>query len=51
LDEPRLELGEEIPLKDGATGIVIARYTPSGRQNEVCYIVEVISGDQKKGSA
>ena len=51
MDEPKLEVGEEILLKDGATGVVIARYIPSGRRNEVCYIVEVTFGDQKKGSA
>lgn len=51
LDEPKLELGEKISLKDGATGVVLARYIRSGRQNEVCYIVETISDDQKTESA
>ena len=50
LDEARLELGETISLKDGGTGVVLARYMPSGRPNEVCYIVEVLSDDQKKRS-
>jgi hypothetical protein len=51
LDEPTLELGDTIALQDGATGVILARYIPSGRQNEVCYIVEVMPDDQKKGSA
>lgn len=48
LDETKLELGDTISLKDGATGVVLARYIPSGRSDEVCYIVEVISDDDKK---
>lgn len=48
LDDPKLEVGETISLKDDANGVVIARYIPSGRSDEVCYIVEVISDDQKK---
>ena len=50
LDEPKLELGAMISLKDDATGVVIARYIPSGRSDEMCYVVDVMSDDQKKGS-
>jgi hypothetical protein len=48
LDEAKLELGDTISLKDGAIGLVLARYISSGRSDEVCYIVEVISDDGKK---
>ena len=51
LDEPKLEVGDIVSLKDGESGIVLARYIPSGRANEVCYIVEVISNDEKGGRA
>ena len=51
LDEPKLEVGDIVSLKDGESGIVLARYIPSVRANEVCYIVEVISNDEKRGRA
>jgi hypothetical protein len=51
LDEPKLEVGEIVSLKDGESGIVLARYISPGRANEVCYIVEVISNDEKRGRA
>jgi hypothetical protein len=51
LDEPKLEVGATVSLKDGATGVILARYIPSGRSDEVCYIVEVISDDRKKEQA
>jgi hypothetical protein len=50
LDEPKLEVGDIVSLKD-ESGIVLARYIPSGRANEVCYIIEVISNDEKRGRA
>ena len=50
LDEPKLEVGDIVSLKDGVR-IVLAPYIPSGRANEVCYIVEVISNDEKRGRA
>jgi hypothetical protein len=41
-DEPKLEVGETVPIKEGVFGVVLARFTPSGeRSNEVHYIVEV----------
>ena len=41
-DEPKLELGDVVPIKEGVTGIVLARFIPSGlKRNEVHYIVEV----------
>ena len=51
LDELKLEVGDIVSLKDGESGIVLARYIPPGRANEVCYIVEVISNDEKRGRA
>jgi len=51
LDEPKLEVGDIVSLKDGESRIVLAWYIPSGRANELCYIVEVISNDEKRGRA
>lgn len=42
-DEPRLELGAKVALKDGVIGVVLARFIPSRRPNEVHYVVEVRS--------
>jgi hypothetical protein len=39
-DEPKLEIGDTIEIKDGVIGVVLARYTPSGGRNEIHYIVE-----------
>ena len=41
LDEPRLALGDIVDLKDGAKGIVVARYTPPGHPDEIRYVVRV----------
>ena len=46
-DEPKLEIGDTVPIKEGVAGVVLARFTPSGEtRNEVHYIVELttISG-------
>jgi uncharacterized protein YkvS len=41
-DEPKLEVGDVIEIKNGVVGVVLARYKPSGeRRNEVHYIVEL----------
>jgi hypothetical protein len=41
-DEPKLEIGDSVPIKDGVVGIVVARFAPSGeRRNEVHYVVEL----------
>jgi hypothetical protein len=47
-DEPKLEIGEKIPMEEGVIGVVLARYIPSGRQNQVCYVVELFPDDEKK---
>ena len=48
-DEPKFEIGDTIPIKDGVTGVVLARYQPPGGQKEVCYIVEAIADDDTTG--
>ena len=41
-DEPKLEVGEMVEIKNGVVGVVLARYKPYGeRRNEVHYIVEL----------
>ena len=35
-DEPKLEVGDVVEIKDGVVGVVLARFKPSGeRRNEV----------------
>jgi hypothetical protein len=44
-DEPKLEIGDTVLIKDGVVGVVVARFAPSGeRRNEVHYIVELKAG-------
>ena len=40
-DEPKFEVGDAIPVREGVTGIVLARFTPSGKPAEVHYVVEL----------
>jgi hypothetical protein len=41
-DEPKLELGDSVPIKDGVVGVVIARFAFSGeKRNEVHYVLEL----------
>ena len=51
-DEPKLEIGDVVPIKEGVVGVVLARFIPSGdkRRNEVHYIVELRSDDTEKGT-
>jgi hypothetical protein len=51
VDEPRLEIGETTSIKEGLIGVVLARYTPAGEENQICYIVEVISHEGEKRQA
>ena len=39
-DAPKLEIGAVISIAEGMVGVILARYTPSGRPNEIHYIVE-----------
>ena len=48
LDEPKLDVGDRVELKDGTCGIVIARYTPSGHRNEIRYVVRVEPRDHQR---
>jgi hypothetical protein len=41
-DEPKLEIGAIVSIKEGVVGVFLARYTPSGRPNEIRYIVELV---------
>jgi hypothetical protein len=41
-DELKLELGDVVPMKDGAMGVVLARFLRSGDvRNQIHYIVEL----------
>ena len=41
-DEPKLEIGEAIPIEGGLMGVVLARYTRSGdARHDIHYIVEL----------
>jgi hypothetical protein len=31
-DEPKLEVGETVPIKEGVFGVVLARFTPSVKE-------------------
>jgi hypothetical protein len=46
-DEPKLEIGDVVPIKEGVVGVVLARFTFSGeRGKEVHYIVELRSEEE-----
>ena len=46
-DEPKLEIGDVVPIKQGFVGVVLARFIPSGeKSNEVHYIVELRSDEE-----
>jgi hypothetical protein len=49
-DEPKLEIGDAVPIKDGIIGVVVARFTPLGENRaELHYIVELRPGETGKG--
>ena len=51
-DEPKLEIGDSVPIKDGVVGVVVARFIPSGEScNEVHYVVELKADDMTVNSA
>ena len=51
-DEPKLEIGDNVPTKEGVAGVVLARFIPSGeKRNEVHYIVELKLNETGKGRA
>lgn len=45
-DEPKVEVGDPIPIKEGVTGIVLARFTPTGKPTEIHYLVELQSTEK-----
>jgi hypothetical protein len=49
-DEPEIEIGDKIPIEDGIVGVVLARYIPTGKQNQICYIVELLSSGGEEGT-
>ena len=43
-DEPKLEIGDVVPIKEGGVGVVLARFIPSGEsRTKIHYIVELRS--------
>ena len=43
-DEPKLEIGDVVPIKQGVVGVVLARFIPSGEgRSEIHYVVELRS--------
>ena len=40
-EEPKLEIGDTVSVKEGVIGVVLARFVPPGKSNEVHYIVEL----------
>ncbi len=45
-DEPKLEISDNVLIKEGVVGVVLARFSPSGEgRNEVHYIVELKPAD------
>jgi hypothetical protein len=50
-DEPRLELGYTVAIKEGVVGVVLARFVPTAvKGNEIHYIVELRSDEEAKGN-
>ena len=47
-DEPKLEIGDKIQIEEGVFGVVLACYIRTGKQNQVCYIVEILSNGAEK---
>ena len=46
-DEPKLEIGDVVQIRQGVFGVVLARFIPSGENsNEVHYIVELRSEEE-----
>jgi hypothetical protein len=48
-DEPKLEIGDTVSIREGVVGVVLTRYIPSGTKSEnVHYIVEIRPADGEK---
>jgi len=48
MDQRTLDVGDTISISEGVNAVVLARYTPSGGQNEFCYVVELVSNGGEK---
>jgi hypothetical protein len=50
-DEPKLEIGDTVLIREGVVGLVLARFIPAGeRRNEVHYIIQLKPDDTDKGA-
>ena len=50
-DEPKLEIGDIVLIREGLAGVVIASFIPSGeKRNEVHYIVQLKPYETEKGT-
>jgi hypothetical protein len=48
-DEPKLEIGDAVSIREGVAGVVLARFVPTSVvRNEVHYIVELKQSDIEK---
>jgi len=45
-DEPRLNIGDAMEIRDGVKGMVIARFAPSSDHTKIGYIVETFQVPQ-----
>jgi len=49
-DEPKLKIGDIVPINEGVVGIVLARFVRSDEPGEVHYIVELRPGEAARGA-
>ena len=49
-DEPKVEIGDTILMRDGVNGTVLARYTPTAHKDEIRYIVQAHARKHAKRS-
>lgn len=50
-DEPKLEIGDSVQVKEGVIGVVLARFIPSGgKANEIHYVVELMADPGGRGA-
>jgi hypothetical protein len=48
-DEPKLEVGDTVPIKEGVVGVVLARFTPSGERSNEIHILELKADQSQPG--
>jgi len=49
-DEPQLNLGDRVAIKDGVVGVILARYKPSGSTDQIHYVLELMPEETKGGN-